>query len=94
MGNIERDRIAEALAEAAFTGQLPALEDEGTGAVERARVVVDFVLDLANHRGAVEALRPFADFADRMDEYQGESPLWAVIDECRAARDVLHQLGG
>jgi len=36
-----------------------------------------------------EALRPFAEFADRMDGHRGESPLWAVIDECRAARDVL-----
>ncbi len=41
----KREEIAEALAEAAFTGQLPALEDESTGAVDRARLLTDFVLD-------------------------------------------------
>jgi len=35
------------------------------------------------------ALQPFADIADRMHGYRGESPLLAVIDECRAARAAL-----
>jgi hypothetical protein len=41
----------------------------------------------------VKALRPFADIADRMDGHRGESPLWAVVDECRHARAVLAELG-
>lgn len=40
-----RQQIAEAMAEAAFTGQFPVLEDETTGAVDRARLLTDFVLD-------------------------------------------------
>jgi hypothetical protein len=40
-----REQIAEAMADAAFTGQFPTLEDENTGAVERARILVDFVFD-------------------------------------------------
>jgi hypothetical protein len=35
------------------------------------------------------ALQPFADIAERMRGFQGESPLWAVIDECKAAHAVL-----
>jgi hypothetical protein len=89
MGLIERDRIAEALAEAAFTGQLPALEDEGTGAVERARVVVDFVLDLATDRGAVEALRAarqcIVDYSPQDDAGFYDDVVQVVLDQIDAA---------
>lgn len=36
------------------------------------------------------ALQPFADIAEQMRGRRGESPLWAVIDECRAAHAVLN----
>lgn len=36
------------------------------------------------------ALKPFADIAERMKGHRGESPLWAVIDECQAAHAVLN----
>lgn len=36
-----------------------------------------------------ETLRPFVEFANRLDTLRGESPLWAVASECFAARDAV-----
>lgn len=52
------------------------------------------LIDVLRVEQLEEALRPFAEIADRIDNfpYGGPpSPLLAVMDECRAARAVLRR---
>lgn len=49
-----------------------------------------------NLKEAKEALRPFAEIAERYDPETwraGPSPLYAILDECREAKKVFDKIG-